>query len=53
MTSRYNKFWVALLGALIGAGPLAADGKITLAECISIGVSILTALGVRQVTNTP
>ncbi len=53
MNTKYNKFWVALLGALVAAGPLAADGKITLAEAISIVIGILTALGVRQVANTP
>lgn len=47
----YSKFIVAVAAALGVAGTCLADGKITLAEGISIAVAFLGALGVRQVVN--
>jgi hypothetical protein len=53
MNSWYNKFYIALLGALVSGGPLVADGHLSLSDGIAIAIGLLTALGVRQVANGP
>lgn len=53
MNSWYNKFYVALLGALGVAAPLVADGQVSLGDAVAIAIGLLTALGVRQVANGP
>lgn len=52
LTDGYQKFGAALLGALVLAGTLLADG-FTTQDGIAIAVSFLTALGVKQVENAP
>lgn len=53
MNSWYNKFYVSLMGALVAAAPLVADGHVSLGDGIAISIGLLTALGVRQVANRP
>ena len=50
--SRYNKFWVAILGALTTA---AAAGLLPdpVAEWVPVVIAFATALGVVAVPNTP
>jgi hypothetical protein len=53
MNSWYNKFYIALLGALVSGGPLVADGHLSWSDMIAIAIGLLTAMGVRQVANGP
>lgn len=51
INSWYNKFYIALMGALVAAAPLVADGKVSLGDVVAIAIGLLTAIGVRQVAN--
>lgn len=47
---KYNKFWVALGGAL-AALLVVVDGGITAKEWIQVAIAALTAAGVYQIPN--